>query len=90
MCGIRVHLSNRRKQQERGVGTSHKKQRSNTKNKIHILRGIGYDGIRLRDCKKSTSVGDVFKSTIVDPVVLCGKAIAQRIKGTPGITSCEA
>ena len=31
-------------------------------------------------CRAGTKVGHS------DPVILCGRAIAQRIKGTPGIT----
>ena len=33
-----------------------------------------------RTCRTDTKVG------LSDPVVACGSAIAQRIKGTPGIT----
>ena len=38
------------------------------------------------DCKNDNSNRDVFDVGHSDPVILCGKIIAQRIKGTPGIT----
>ena len=49
-------------------------------------------GNRLQSIKAKASLtarhtrGAETKVGLSDPVVLCGRAIAQRIKGTPGIT----
>ena len=43
------------------------------------------NGICLLDCEIDISNRDI-KVGHSDPVILCGKVIAQRIKGTPGIT----
>ena len=43
-----------------------------------------YKGKSALDCETDTSAGT--KVGLSDPVVLHGRAIAQRIKGTPGIT----
>ena len=40
----------------------------------------------LLDCKTDTSNKDYFIVGPSDPIILCGKVIAQQIKGTPGIT----
>jgi len=41
----------------------------------------------LLDCKTDMSNKDYFIMVgPSDPMILCGKVIAQRIKGTPGIT----
>ena len=42
---------------------------------------------KLLDCKNDNSNRDTINCVgHSDPVILCGKFIAQRIKGTPGIT----
>lgn len=43
-----------------------------------------YKGKSALDCETDTS--SRYESRFSDPVVLYGRAIAQRIKGTPGIT----
>ena len=46
-----------------------------------------HKGINLLDCKTDKSSKDFLnKVGPNDPMILCGKVIAQRIKGTPGIT----
>ena len=42
---------------------------------------------RVKVCLTARLIGQAdAKAGLSDPVVLCGKAIAQQIKGTPGIT----
>ena len=53
-----------------------------------VLSAVGIaracKGIRALDCETDGRAGA--KLGLSDPVVLYGRAIAQRIKGTPGIT----